>query len=273
MKHGPTSLKRSEAGTKIPSRHLPALDFRFPSLALCVGSAILIANCTHAATSDANPYTGIVERNTFGLRPPVNPADLVKPAPSVSADILLQGITTILGRELVLMKVKFAARPPEPARDESLMLREGQRDGDIEVLEINPVDGSVKVNNNGTVISLTMKENSEKPTPGAAVTTAPGVRPTLPGIVPPPAPAVPQPTTAAALESFGGNKTIPTRTLRSSPVTGGVNLTPQQQIAAQRTPEETMALQLLNQAKNQQLIQSGVRMPLIRNPALNNLQK
>ena len=291
MKHGETSLPGFAPSSRISDLRLPTSTFTRPFLALCVGALLWRANAT-ATTAGFNPYSGIVERNSFGLKPPINPADLVKPPPPLVADIKLQGITTILGRKQVLMKVRIPAKPPEPARDQSVVLSEGQREGEVEVLEINPADGTVKINNAGTILPLNMKDNGEKPTPGAAMPTSPAIHgaPGLPGVPPPAASAVPTAALPAAVpgspavESFGGNKTIPTRAMRttsdgalggvnSSAAAGAVRLTPDQQVAAQRTPDETMALQLLNQAKNEQLIQSGVKMPRIRFPVGNALNE
>lgn len=201
-----------------------------------------------ATTASLNPYSGIVERNSFGLKPPVNPADLVKPPPPQTADIKLQGITTILGRKQVLMKLKLPARPPEPAREQSFVFVEGQREGEVEVKEINPAEGSVKVDNGGTILSLNMKDNGEKPTPGAAPPPPSGG---LPGVPPPPPAVSVLPASAAnpaapsggtSVTTFGGagqsvssfsagtgstagfgntaQKTIPSRALRTSAATG-----------------------------------------------------
>lgn len=136
-------------------------------MAQLVFSWLLLVALAIPALGGINPYSGIVERNSFGLKPPVNPADLVKPPPPVVADIKLQGITTILGRKQVLMKVKVPAKPPEPARDESLVLVEGQREGEVEVMEINPDDGTVKVKNGDSVLALNMRDHGDKPQPGA----------------------------------------------------------------------------------------------------------
>ncbi len=253
------------------------LDVGCWAFLLFVG-AVLPTNAS-ANAAGFNPYSGIVERNSFGLKPPVNPADLIKPPPPQAPDIKLQGITTILGRKQVLLKVRIPAKPPEPVRDQSVVLSEGQREGEVEVLEINPAEGTVKVNNAGMILPLNMKDHGEKPTPGASAPPAMGM-PGLPGVPPPAPPTVPTATVpgATAVESFGGNKTIPTRTMRTTDgAIGGMNsgagtataikLNADQQVAAQRTPDETAALQLLNQAKNEQLIQSGVKMPRIRFPA------
>jgi len=133
------------------------------------------------AVSADNPYVKIVDRNVFSLKapvPPPSPESLKPPPPKIT----LTGITTILGIKRVLMKVPMPARPPEPAREESLMLTEGERSGDIEVLEINEKTGTVKISNFGTVMTLSLDKDALKPSGGgAAMPSLPGTVPTLPG--------------------------------------------------------------------------------------------
>jgi hypothetical protein len=135
-------------------------------------------------TSGGTPYQGITERNVFGLKPPPPPPDpeANKPPPP---KITLQGITTFGGIKRALFKVAMPAKPGEPAKGEqSFILAEGQRDGDIEVLEIDPkAPGSVKVNNFGTITNLTFENNGIK----TASAAPPGAQPGAPGFVPPPA--------------------------------------------------------------------------------------
>jgi hypothetical protein len=59
------------------------------------------------------------------------------------------------------------------------MLTEGQRDGPIEVLEINVKTAHVKVDNSGTVMDITFEKASSTPPP-AAPATAPRQRPFWP---------------------------------------------------------------------------------------------
>jgi len=83
-----------------------------------------------------------------------------------------------------LFKVQMPPKPGEPPRGEqSFILAEGQRDGEIEVLEINATAGSefVKVNNFGTIMNLNFENNGIK-TVGASAT---GAQPGPPAFVPP----------------------------------------------------------------------------------------
>jgi hypothetical protein len=84
----------------------------------------------------SNLYKAIPDRNVFKLteppqvQPPSNP-------PPVLPKITLTGITTILGRKLAVLRVQLPPLGGQPAKEESYMLAEGQRDGNIEVLQID----------------------------------------------------------------------------------------------------------------------------------------
>ncbi len=169
------------------------------TLALAL-SALALGNGVQALTSDSpgGPYHGIVERNIFDIHaaappPPPDPNASLPPPPNIR----LQGITDILGRKQVLFKVQLPAKPPNPAKEESFILTIGERQGEIEVLEINPKAGTVKMKNYGVVTNLSLELNSDKlvsvappmaapaPPPNVPQMTAPGTiapPPTLPGL-------------------------------------------------------------------------------------------
>jgi hypothetical protein len=71
------------------------------------------------------------------------------------------GITT-LGGKRVLLKVRFPAQPSAPASGASCILTVGQREGPIEVLEIDEATGSVKINNSGAVMVLTLAQDGPR---------------------------------------------------------------------------------------------------------------
>jgi hypothetical protein len=162
--------------------------------------ALWAAANTLAVEASGSPYQGIVDRNVFGLKPPPPPPpgpEEMKPPPP---NIKLQGITTILGKKLVLMKVMMPPKPGVKPEEQSFNLVEGQREGDIEVLQIDEVNKTVKVNNFGTITNLNFKDNgvviASGPAPGPPVPGAPGA-PRLPGVGVPPPPATPTFTPAA----------------------------------------------------------------------------
>jgi len=146
-----------------------------------------------AVDSSGTPYQGIVDRNVFGLRPPPpppSPEANKPPAPKIT----LQGITTILGKKIVLMKVTVpATKPGAKVEEVPLTLAVGQKSEGVEVLEINELEGMVKVNDYDTITNLTFKENGVNLANAAPV---PGVQ----------QPGVPRPAAAPA----GGNPGYPT---------------------------------------------------------------
>jgi hypothetical protein len=181
-----------------------------------IWTVIALLICTEksstAADSSANPYQGIVDRNVFGLKPPPappRPEDNKPPPPKIT----LTGITTILGNKRALMNVAMPAKPPDPARQKSFILAEGQREGDIEVLEIDEGNGTVKVDNFGTVMILDINKDGAK-LPVTAAAPAPGIAPpaALGSKLPISNPYAPAGNTNAA-----GLRTIPTRQLRLPP--------------------------------------------------------
>ena len=130
-------------------------------LALCTpGSAV-------AVDATGSPYQGIVDRNVFGLKPPPPPPDpeANKPPPP---KIFLTGITTILGNKRALLKATPPAKPGEPAKEQFYTLGEGQREGEIEVLEIDEKAGTVKVNDYGTIATLDFDKDGVKVAGGVA---------------------------------------------------------------------------------------------------------
>jgi hypothetical protein len=176
-------------------------------------SGLLLSAGSRAVIADTagNPYQAITERNIFGLKPPTPPVSPEDNNRVPASKIKLTGITTILGRKQALLLVTVPPRPPQPAREDSYILTEGQRDGEIEVLNIDETAGSVKVKNHGVVQTLDFVNDGNKlpaasslPQPGAPPGMAPGARP----------PAMPQ----AALGP--GMRQIPPRPLRAAPSPG-----------------------------------------------------
>jgi hypothetical protein len=124
------------------------------SLVLCLGATALVADTPEHA------YAGIAVGNVFRLRPPPRQEAGAPPAPLPGVTPV--GVTTILGDKRVLLKVHIPARPPEPVKELSCILTVGQRVGPIEILEIDETAGSVKVNNSGTVVVLTLAKDGPR---------------------------------------------------------------------------------------------------------------
>lgn len=180
---------------------------------LCIAARAVTPDPAPAAIANENPYSGIVERNVFALKAPVPPVVETKVDPGPPPPkIILSGITTILGHPIALMKVTLPPKPPEPgkpppaATETSMMLSDGQRDGQIEVLQIDTAAKTVKVNNYGTEQLLSFDSNGAK---SIAPVAAPAG---IPGGIPSP----------AGFKSPGG---FPIRTLRV-PTPGAPNSNP-----------------------------------------------
>ena len=180
------------------------------ALALC----FILVTLTVPAITD-NPYSDtITSRNAFGIKPVVAVAP-PQPVPPPAPKVQLQGITTILGKKLVLFKAVLPAKPPEQPqpKEVSFMLSEGQREGEIEVMEINVDTGNVKLKNYGVEQSLNLKDDAAKPVVMAAPTPVP-LQAGAPGVPPPIATgALPAATAGSAVTTFGnssGTRTIPT---------------------------------------------------------------
>jgi hypothetical protein len=114
------------------------------------------------AVSD-NPYKLIFRRNLFGLHPPLNPA--VTPPAAPLSTIVLTGISTILGDKRAFLEITPPAKAAQPPKQMSCILKEGQREGQVEVIQIDPKSEFVKVSNSGTLMTLTFEKNGRKTTP------------------------------------------------------------------------------------------------------------
>lgn len=132
--------------------------------ACLLGVLVLGAN-SHAARASTkeNPYAkAIIGRNAFSLKA-ATLATIVDPPRPPPPRITLQGMTTICGRPQVLIKVLMPSRPGEPAKEISCVLSEGERQGEIEVLEIDDRSGTVQFNNHGTGQTLNLKDDGAQP--------------------------------------------------------------------------------------------------------------
>jgi hypothetical protein len=200
-----------------------------------------------AAVSDSapRPYQGIVERNVFGLRnPPQQKIDDPIPPPSMPK-VILTGITTILGAPLALLKVQSPGSPGHPPSEQSYILTVGQKQGDIEVLNINDQAGTVQLNNAGNVTVLDINRDSPKPPPSpppspqqaAVANPAPVTNPAA--VAPGPGPVASPPLPNAAQQQVPIR--VPRTGAHAQPAPPPLPPVPPQQL----TPEEQAVLQEL----------------------------
>jgi hypothetical protein len=103
-----------------------------------------------AVAASANPYESIASRNSFSLVPPKadvsTPGDVWKPAPEYK----LTGIAGFGATKWALLSKADPGKPPA-----HFMLREGQRDGPLEIVQVDEIANLVRIRNDGTLIELT----------------------------------------------------------------------------------------------------------------------
>ena len=126
------------------------------------------ASSNSDATSDSGtPYNAIWLRNVFDLKPPTPPPTVPTNAPAPPPNIKLTGITTIFGNKQALFMVQEPQTPGKPpSKEESYILKEGERQGALEVLNIDPKTSLVKIKNDGVESTITFETN--KPAGGPA---------------------------------------------------------------------------------------------------------
>ena len=230
-------------------------------MAIFLAGGLSLMPAARAAMPDGNPYKTIVDRNPFGLIPPPPPAPPVTNTPP--SNIQLTGITMMLGKKMAMM---MAQEPGPNKTPQSYMLTEGERDGQIEVLEIDDKAGSEKVNNAGVVQTLTFDKDGAKPSGGGSLPApggmpgrsipAPGAMPGRPGSQP----------------STGGMRQIPSRDVRptSAPTTPTPSTQPATTAAAQpaqpaqpaMAPEVQTTMIEVNRVLTQEQVNKGELPPL-----------
>ena len=128
---------------------------RLGKIAICLASGLVLSAGARAddVVLPNNPYAPAVVRNVFGLNPP-QPVDLNVAPADPPPKITPNGIMSILGQLQVLFKVAVPAKAGQPAKDESYILSEGQRQDEIEVIKIDEKNSQVTFNNHGTVQEL-----------------------------------------------------------------------------------------------------------------------
>ena len=176
------------------------------TLARLAGSAVLASSVvgTWAEVKD-NPYQVIVTRNAFALKPPPPPpppgADQPPPSP---VDVLLTGISTLGGTKKVLLQITDKSPSKAGKTEFPPPLVEGDVQGRIEVVSIDPDKGVVVIKIDGSEKTLTFDREPPKaggpPPPGQPLPpgSRPGMPMPMPGAMPSPMGSIPAPATAPA---------------------------------------------------------------------------
>jgi hypothetical protein len=245
-------------------------------LVLCLAGGVLLHSHARAVTSEpgANPYANIVDRNVFGLRPPPPPT-AVAPPKSVAPNITLQGIISGFGKKQVLFKTMMPGAAGQPPKETSLVMAEGERMAEVEVLEINETAGTIRFRNHGEEQLKDLSKDGVK-APSGPAPTAPGVA----GVPPPAVPALPNaaappqvpggggvPGAGGGVTTFGasGNVNIPGRPMRLTSGNAGaaVGATPMTPHAERPlSAEEQTILMEVNRKLTADKVQKGELPPL-----------
>lgn len=215
---------------------------------------------TLATASPANDYEAISRRNVFGLKEPPQPIAAPPTNPALPK-VYLTGIATLNGKR-VFLRTAVVGKAGSPAGEQSLMLGLGEKEADIEVLEIDEVAGRVKIRQAGQLVELTFDKDAPKSNPPANVAgqSAPAENPP-PGanqgqVIPPPVQT--PPPASAGQNPYLGKRMLPSRNLTQPapppplPTAPGATTRPsgtgQTPAQNQLTPEEQQ--QLLNEVEH-----------------------
>ncbi len=161
------------------------------TLSRLLTAAVLAGFAAGALAEKETPYQIIVDRNPFALKPipppppPPGPPEPTNNTPPPS-DVKMSGITTLLGEARVFLEftdpqTKKVTRPPA--------LQAGDKEGNVEVLSIDPENGVVRIRQGETETSLDFEKNGVKPS--AVASAAPAHNPGMPPPVPPPVAGLP----------------------------------------------------------------------------------
>src|SRR5512140_3631960 len=129
--------------------------------AVAFGLALCLFGTGRANTVNPgkNPYDQIVQKNVFRLKPTPVPTP-VEPPKAPLPKITLTGIATFGKKQAMLKTPPPPVRPGEqPKGEQFFTLGVGERDGDLEMLEINELTGAVRVRYAGTELALNFVDN------------------------------------------------------------------------------------------------------------------
>ena len=147
----------------------PSLIHVLCSLAICSQAKAL----TRAEVG--KPYQAIGVRNAFNLhapQPQPGPISIKASPPKIT----LLGTTDILNKKLAIFRLAFPAGPNNAAKELVLNMIEGERQGEIELLKIDPKAGAITVNNHGTLEVKTIEKDGAQPPTIPLIAPSPGLQ-------------------------------------------------------------------------------------------------
>jgi hypothetical protein len=187
--------------------------------------AWFVAGPLSSADTVSNPYEPIVLRNPFGIKPvPEPPAQPAAGPPVALPKVILTGITTMFGPPKALIEIT-EAEPGKAASIRKPILREGEKDGTVEVISIDAANASVRIKNSGFETNLNFEVAKSGSVPGgppplASGLVAPNVPP-VPGMAPGANPAA---GTFPGVNAPGGNANV-SMTYNNTPGRAGSSVT------------------------------------------------
>src|SRR6059036_1947866 len=179
--HLPVVQRKIGVGVERRMEYLKRMNWIDRPLAVGLGGILLAAAGRADVTEPAaNPYQVILDRNPFGLKPAPALPQIGPPTNAIpQSNVKLTGITSDS-----IGKIAWLMIPGQPGKNpQYFRIPEHEKQGDIEVLEINDKDNIVKILNAGTQAELNFKDNG-MPTP-AAIPGVPLIPPGVPGAVVP----------------------------------------------------------------------------------------
>src|SRR5271168_4601025 len=123
-----------------------------------------------------NPYGAIVSRNIFDLHDPPPPAVKEDKAKEPPPNIKLTGITTIFGAKQAFFILNEPGAAGKQATTRTSILREGQREGVLQVVEIDTKARSARImiEGNESLIHIETNKAAASGGPGPGPGGAPG---------------------------------------------------------------------------------------------------
>jgi hypothetical protein len=152
-------------------------SFSVLSLLMWLGTVSVVL-----ADDQSNPFQSITDRNVFALKPPPPPPsnDPAPAPPPQLAKVVLTGLTSLFGPNDKRAFLEIEETGGKEKKSTKPILREGERNGVVEVIAIDLDKGVVKIRNNGFETNLVFAEQKSSPAPPTA---APGTMP-MPGRLP-----------------------------------------------------------------------------------------
>lgn len=175
----------------------------------CISGALLIGGAAPLllAESGPNPYQAISGRNAFALVPPPPPQETTPLPPLVpQSKVILTGTTSMFGTPRALLEIT-ETEAGKTATVRKPILREGERDGSIEVVSINMEQSLVRIRNAGLETNLSFeapKLSAAAPPVAGYGASPPPLTVPPPGFSPPNA-AAQHPGVAPSVPIFGNS--------------------------------------------------------------------